>query len=50
VDDHLHALDSAVKTELPKVNEMLQRQKIAPIKAEPLDPNKKPGDKGKDQR
>jgi hypothetical protein len=42
VDDHLNALDNAVKIELPKVNQMLQRQKIAPIKPEPLDPNKTP--------
>jgi len=46
VDEHLNALDNAVKTELPRVNQMLQRQKLAPIKAEPLDPNK-PADKGK---
>jgi len=46
VDEHLNALDNAVKTELPRVNQMLQRQKLAPIKAEPLDPNK-PADKDK---
>jgi len=28
-------LDAAVKTDLPKVNQLLQRQKLAPIKAEP---------------
>jgi hypothetical protein len=42
VDQHLNALDTAVKTELPRVNQMLQRQKLAPIKPEPLDPNKTP--------
>ena len=41
VDRELATLDSAVKTELPRVNEMLKRQKLAPIKPEPLDPNKK---------
>ena len=48
VDEHLNALDNAVKTELPRVNQMLQRQKLAPIKAEPLDPNK-PAAKDKDK-
>jgi len=37
-------LDTAVEKDLPQVNQMLQRQKIAPIKAEPLKPDeeKKP--------
>ncbi len=42
VDDELKKLDSAVKTDLPRVNQMLQRQRLAPIKGEPLDPNKAP--------
>jgi hypothetical protein len=48
VDEHLNALDNAVKTELPRVNQMLQRQKLAPIKAEPLDPKKEEGKKKPD--
>ena len=32
----LKKLDATVKTDLPKVNQMLQRQKLQPIKAEPL--------------
>jgi hypothetical protein len=40
VDQELNKLDSTVKTDLPRVNQMLQKQKLAPIKAEPLDPNK----------
>ena len=40
VDQELNKLDSAVKTQLPQVNQMLQKQRLAPIKAEPLDPNK----------
>ncbi len=34
----LSTLDSTVKTKLPKVNQMLQKQKLAPIEAKPLDP------------
>ena len=48
VEQHLNALENAVKIELPKVNQMLQRQKIAPIKAEPLDPKKAPEKQDKD--
>ena len=40
VDQELNKLDSSVKTQLPQVNQMLQKQKLPPIKAEPLDPNK----------
>ncbi|HEX7485065.1 MAG TPA: hypothetical protein VF332_02860, partial [Vicinamibacterales bacterium] len=40
VDQELNKLDSAVKTQLPQVNQMLQKQRLAPIKPEPLDPNK----------
>ena len=40
VDQQLNKLDSAVKTQLPQVNQMLQKQRLVPIKAEPLDPNK----------
>lgn len=45
VDQQLNALDTAVKVELPRVNQMLQRQRLQPIKPEPLDPNKKPEEK-----
>jgi len=38
LDDQLAKLDTAVKTKLPQVNQMLQKQKLAPIKAEPLKP------------
>jgi len=41
VDHQLTALDTAVKVDLPQVNQMLQRQRLEPIKAVPLDPNKK---------
>ena len=39
VDQELNKLDAAVKVDLPRVNQMLQKQRLAPIKAEPLDPN-----------
>ncbi|HEY3884085.1 MAG TPA: hypothetical protein VGL62_02665 [Vicinamibacterales bacterium] len=45
VDQQLNTLDTAVKVELPRVNELLQRQRLQPIKPEPLDPNKKPEEK-----
>ena len=32
----LAALDNTVKTRLPQVNQLLQKQKLAPIKAEPF--------------
>ncbi len=38
VDDQLNTLDSTVKKELPAVNQMLQKQKLAPIKAEKQSP------------
>lgn len=38
VTDEMNKLDAAIKTQLPQVNGMLQRQKLAPIKAEPLNP------------
>jgi hypothetical protein len=41
VDQQLTALDTAVKVDLPQVNQLLQRQKLEPIKAVPLDPSKK---------
>ena len=41
VDQQLTSLDTAVKIEIPRVNEMLKRQKIDPIKPEPIDPKKK---------
>jgi photosystem II stability/assembly factor-like uncharacterized protein len=36
LDDELAKLDAAVKTRMPPVNQQLQRQKLDPIKAEPL--------------
>jgi photosystem II stability/assembly factor-like uncharacterized protein len=45
----LAALDNTVKTKLPQVNALLQKQKLAPIKAEPLDP-KADKDKPKSDR
>ena len=36
LDDQLAKLDAAVKTKLPAVNQQLQRQKLDPIKPEPL--------------
>jgi photosystem II stability/assembly factor-like uncharacterized protein len=41
VDQQLTALDTAVKVDLPQVNQMLQRQKLEPIKPVALDPTKK---------
>jgi hypothetical protein len=38
LDDQLNKLDTAVHQELPRVNQLLQRQKLAPIKPERLDP------------
>jgi hypothetical protein len=38
VTDEMNKLDAAIKTQLPQVNGMLQRQKLATIKAEPLNP------------
>ena len=39
LDKQLTTLGDAVQKELPQVNQMLQRQKLAPIKAEPLKPS-----------
>ena len=36
--EQMTRLDTAVQKELPEVNRMLQRQRLAPIKAEPLKP------------
>jgi photosystem II stability/assembly factor-like uncharacterized protein len=36
LDEHLGRLDTATKTKMPSVNQLLQRQKVDPIKAEPL--------------
>ncbi|PYR03182.1 MAG: glycosyl hydrolase [Acidobacteria bacterium] len=36
LDEQLTKLDAAVKTKLPAVNQLLQRQKLDPMKAEPL--------------
>src|SRR5439155_21515997 len=36
LDEQLSKLDAAVKTKLPAVNQQLQRQKLDPIKPEPL--------------
>src|SRR5262249_45239061 len=38
LDEQLNKLDTTVNKELPQVNQMLQKQKLAPIKAEPLKP------------
>jgi hypothetical protein len=40
LDEQMNRLDTAVKKDLPAVNQLLQRQKLAPIKAEPLKPEK----------
>jgi photosystem II stability/assembly factor-like uncharacterized protein len=36
LDEQLGKLDSAIKTKMPTANEQLQRQKVEPIKREPL--------------
>jgi hypothetical protein len=36
LDEQLSKLDGAVKTRMPAVNQQLQRQKLDPLKAEPL--------------
>ena len=36
LDEHLGRLDTATKTRMPSVNQLLQRQKLDPIKAELL--------------
>jgi len=36
LDEHLGKLDTATKTRMPSVNQLLQRQKLEPIKAEKL--------------
>src|SRR5262249_31127416 len=36
LDDQLQKLDATVKTKLPATNQLLQRQKLDPIKPEPL--------------
>jgi photosystem II stability/assembly factor-like uncharacterized protein len=41
LDEQMNKLDTAVKKDLPAVNQLLERQKLAPIKAEPLKPEKK---------
>jgi photosystem II stability/assembly factor-like uncharacterized protein len=38
LEQQLNKLDATVKKELPAVNQMLQKQRLAPIKAEPLKP------------
>jgi hypothetical protein len=35
LDEQMNTLDNAVQKDLPKVNQMLQRQKVAPIDAKP---------------
>jgi len=44
LDEQMKKLDTTVQRDLPQVNQLLQRQKLAPIKAEPLKPEeeKKP--------
>ena len=41
LDEQMRMLDTAVQKELPQVNQLLQRQKLAPIKAEPQKPKEK---------
>jgi hypothetical protein len=36
LDQHLGRLDTTTKTRMPSVNQLLQRQKVEPLKAEPL--------------
>jgi hypothetical protein len=38
LDEQLDKLDTTIHKELPQVNQMLQKQKLAPIKPEPLKP------------
>jgi photosystem II stability/assembly factor-like uncharacterized protein len=38
LDEQLNKLDTTVNKELPQVNQLLQKQKLEPIKAEPLKP------------
>ena len=42
LDEQLGKLDSTSKTRMPPVNQLLQRQKLDPIKAEPLKVEPKP--------
>ena len=37
----MNKLDTAVQKDLPQVNQLLQRQKLAPIKPVPLKPEEK---------
>jgi len=41
LDEQMRMLDTAVQKELPQVNELLKRQKLAPVKAEPQKPKEK---------
>jgi hypothetical protein len=36
LDEHLGRLDTTTKAKMPPINQLLQRQKLDPIKAEPL--------------
>ena len=45
VNSQLTTLDSTVKIEIPKVNTLLKRQKLAEIKAEPAKPDEKKDEK-----
>ena len=47
VDDQMKKLDTTIKQELPKVNQLLQRQRLAPIKAEPQKPDDQKDQKDK---
>jgi photosystem II stability/assembly factor-like uncharacterized protein len=42
LDEQMNKLDTAVQKDLPQVNQMLQRQKLMPIKPVPLKPEEKP--------
>jgi hypothetical protein len=39
LDEQIRQLDVAVQKDLPQVNQLLQRQKLAPIKPEALKPS-----------
>jgi hypothetical protein len=43
LQEQMQKLDTAVQKELPEVNQLLRRQKLAPIKAEPLKPEDEKG-------
>jgi len=42
LDEQIARLDAAVKTRMPQVNQQLQREKLEPLRAEPLKAETKP--------